>query len=1657
MNKKLIKPAQIVFTKSFQLKNSLVCDYVYVSDDKFNDTDVQNKYHYLRIQNIEIEFLLAKLPYMSENDFKNKTKFICQKNYCDVSYVKMMDCCLFSFDHMYMYAKVLSTNIWNLKKCYDELNTFIIKYYSKIQDYKPNTENNSDDYYDYIFFKNTESPFRFTQNVLNINNIPYYLSVKYDIPCIGAIAFDTKYFTDYNINDKFSDDDISDLQINDLENILDKSDISPRFNNFITKNIAEFKDIKNFVKDFSITGINENNLLSNIRVMSYDIETYNPVVKLDPTDKLQPIIAIGFGVFKINDGKPIRRFCITSKDLNDIPSDLKFSVKNLNKNIKLYKIQDTGDDETYYIVVNNEKEILNYFIKYIQLIRPYIITGFNNWSFDDKWIQKKCEMYKLDRKFIKSLNYYVEPIGKFVQVNPKLDNEKMKKTDYYTWRQNFTTFHDCMIAAKKEDPKRFSERSRSNLDTMLATYKIKSPYGEDIEKDGHISKTGLKIHVMFDYWKTNQHIYDIVKYCCQDAWITGTFAIKRNMLGDLIEMSSITYTNFDDSLHKAVGIRVSNTISWYAYHENFALFDTPNQESRTYQLKSPTGNKFYDRRTLIGGAVKNKRNGREFFIQALDFSSMYPSQKEGSNVDTSSRVDSEIILNYEKFGLTLKNKYFLEDMYCDRWFYEFETKNKNLFCVEQLFSEYKLDQKRIKEIKEKFNKFNQLNEFKKSSVYESIKKALLKTLKQLIHPFETYKTNTDGSLIILSENEKNNYLLELMTNDIKFPQTVMIPIFFCQSPKDSITDLPLIHYSLKEKMLSDFRAKRSAVKKQMSITKSQTEKIQLSAKEKAIKVVMNSEYGQTGSDLFAHFDSDIGAAVTFASRHCIGELTSCLYSNHFYVDESYLTDKNLLKLIEYKIATIEKIKYIPTFELTKEGSQRTDKTWKRIYDLCFKDDKFIKDCLEYHEIDWILPPRRITVKNVYDKLKEEYLKHIEQQTNEIDKSDFKKSYSVEVYRITLPKSELVYQDTDSNYYTNETIIKMWNKINPETINEIMNVLYIHNKLLSRLIPDIIHRRPIGVGWEGAFIVARYLNKKKKYYGKKWQENGMSSKIQMWRSSDYKLNDYESKHIIKEDIEKDNKRFLIEYDWKNLPNDYEDYLNSFVNGHYNTYNSTIPYKNGDYFKASNIGNSIDHLDFVNNNGIKCTGVDLARREQYKFINYNNLLIYQNDLRYLPLSDESFGKILDFKNFNPEINLEIENFIGKTKQPLKDVVAKLLKDFYIQVQNMKSDNFISCYPLEFFVKQKAYKEDKATEMRDVVRKMNEDLLDENLEYMKDKLKSVIPKHGERHGYVCIDEFNDLNIVVPSSAIKDMAYSIDHMRLKFCKGLDFIDDVKKRMELDEPIFRNLNYHYYFEQLATVLCNYIVIEERPSIVQYIDGTYEEKYPETTDKEIKDLMDKEIEHVKKSLAKKFIDMYFPKRHKNKVKLVDNFEFVDIQEILDLEDKLTDIIKLNYKHSSKDQISKWIYNQPRSWIKIFNECDLLTRKKLEQIEQTKDNEHYNNLLRLNSLYHNFVIEISRKHQISEEKFIINFTKKDTNSKGTLINVKFINAKIKQANRQIKLKPFLTIIVTKNLFDSVQTLTHFIENYFKIVPNSNGFRINESQIDQMKKFLEEILI
>ena len=1443
------------------IDNILHNDIIYIDSENIN-SNLSNKLKCIRIKNIKVNFLCAKPSGMSLKQFEELTEEIREKNETDdnrieIKHVQKYDSQLFTFENKLDYIQFESNNPWVLKRTYENLRTELIRYYHTMDTKQLQS-------FDKEFYNQTESPFRNVQFGIDLNQIQYYLSCHHNIPCVGNIKINTK-----NIQ-------ITSKSPTDLLQI-------EKFYEVDFKNIHE-----TFIKSNSL----DSTLYKSIKTISYDIETYNKKkITLDPKDSTQPIIAIGFAIFQLGDIKPLKRFCIISKDFSkDEIEKYKYTVENKTLagiNCKIYDIKDydEADDMTKYIIVPDEKGILNIFANYIKVVKPYFISGFNNWTFDDKWVHAKTEQYKIDMNLNSALNIYeqstkMSPLNtKYQILAVKLDNEMVRRADgYATWKNCFTIMHDTMFAALKEDPKRFSNRTRKNLDTMLEVYNINNPYN-----NSQLSKTGLSIIKMFDYWERSEHIYEIAKYCCQDAWITGTFAIKRNMYGDLIEMSNMTNTTTQDSVFRAVNIRVSNTIAKYAYDEGYALFDIPERDTRNRRIQSLMGNKYYDRRTLVGGMVKNKRNGREKFIVALDYSSMYPSQKEGSNVDTSSRVSSDIIEHPENYNLEIIDKYFLEDMYGPRWFYKFVNKsNGKEYNIEQFFVEYKLDKKTILELKETYKKII-------TKIANNIQEPFLESYRDLI--LERFKNEINPI-----HRSSNLSLEQLILDNNPLPNTVKYPLYFCQSPKDEITDLPIIHYSIKEKLLSDFRARRVEVKADMKKTNDPTVKIQLSAKEKAIKVVMNSEYGQTGSELFSHYDSDIGGAVTYGSRSCIMELTSCLFSTHFYVTEDYMKNKYLMELInptKYRsesIAKIEKIIYKPNWKLALEGTNRTlselieilqihticpnkfnnVSTKKELYDIIdnmtkeeletfvdydYQDKKYNRkykrDGLKFkifyqnyfNRIDFELPPRRITSRDLYYKLREQYLENPNEE--------------IELYCITLPESQLIYQDTDSNYYTNNSIVYMYPYLNPTTVNEIMKDLISHNNLLSCLIPDIIHRRPISVGFEGAFIVARYLNKKKKYYGKKWSSS-MKDYVEIERDSKYKFNEYELNYIqetLKLDSKNIKDKIKIKYDWQNLPDDYESFLDApsgDVMGNYNSYYSTIPYKDGSFFNANQelIGDK-DFIDYVNQCGIKCTGVDLARRDQYKFINYNHVLVIKNDMKYVDIVDDfSIDKI------------NIENKIEEEKFKLTPIINKLIDDF-------KNKSIVNHdFPLNYYAKFKVYK-DNLSEVKPIVNKFITFL--ENRakisgeDVRKDSMYKHMPEFGQRVSYVILNpnlqEVRDSGLISEGNAVKDKACLIN-VALEY-----FGRNTKKMEQYTDLDYKNidvldlLDYQDYFEHLITSLCNYMVVEKDPTIVRYLDEDWILQQNKN-EKELEEDMGKEIMKIKNRLKNEIMKYYYPKGKK---------------------------------------------------------------------------------------------------------------------------------------------------------------------------------------------------
>ena len=422
---------------------------------------------------------------------------------------------------------------------------------------------------------------------------------------------------------------------------------------------------------YSIKNNDHVDFKKNMTMLSYDIETYNEDGNLDPTIKENYIFCIGIGMFNLVDQKPWKRLCILSKPFDTLtPQSLdKERVLHCKKSnryscpVYTFKYEYNPADEsdaTDYIITRNEKELLEVFIMIINEYKPQIINGFNSFAFDDNYVWQRMKLFGLTQQYLRCFTYYnLEEISKefwyktfapdFKQFELKIDGEQ--RQDNASIRSPLVLTVDVRKLMLKEDPKRFTAYGRGNLDTMLDTYQVLNPFTQQ-----PLSKTGLKIHEMYDRWINNYDIYSIGIYCCQDAWICGTLLVKRAKIADLIELASVSNTTFSDSIYRADGNRVHNTILGYAYKENFALMDTPFEKRKEVKHDSSIvqyGGKTFDHRTVVGGAVRCVHAGRHVFIIALDYSAAYPANKEGNNVDSSSRVPDDRIIHPEKYGLKI--------------------------------------------------------------------------------------------------------------------------------------------------------------------------------------------------------------------------------------------------------------------------------------------------------------------------------------------------------------------------------------------------------------------------------------------------------------------------------------------------------------------------------------------------------------------------------------------------------------------------------------------------------------------------------------------------------------------------------------------------------------------------------------------------------------------------------------------------------------------------------------------------------------------------------------------------------------------------------------------------------------------------------------------
>ena len=693
--------------------------------------------------------------------------------------------------------------------------------------------------------------------------------------------------------------------------------------------------------------------------------------------------------------------------------------------------------------------------------------------------------------------------------------------------------------------------------------------------------------------------------------------------------------------------------------------------------------------------------------------------------------------------------------------------------------------------------------------------------------------------ITTSESERFKLLMQFkrlypefkgdtLSGNINIPPTVKKQVYFVQPPRNKETGRALVYYSLKSRMLTTLRDHRGEVKKLMKAAKKAGDNVLASrynAMQNAIKVIMNTEYGASGNKLFAHYDPDIAGAVTYLSRTLIHFLTRTLEeSTTMYVDERFYNENK--QLID-KLQSIQCIQSVDKPILTNEA---------------------------------IFKNRVRVIRRVFD---DEY----NVLTNDL-------------WCIHIEKSQVIYQDTDSNYYINPYIQKYYNRkdMTPTDIKECMVSMMAHNTLINNFAIATINRTPIGLGFEGAFIVCRYFYRKKKYYGKKYEEDMLATipEGEQWTPT---------------------------RSCEPLPNGDYIYLdNKLLLGNANI----VAHGKSRLETSEATPKVVNFLDYINGQGIKCTGVNLARRDQYKFINYYHMVVIKDDMKLIARDKDN-------------------KWYKTTPASMKDSVRKITDRFrevaqqYELIARGEDDTFPKDnFKLIDFSRPLPYRKAKQGRAKSIVERMVESETD---------LKDFIPEDGERINVVVIldEETRQLRLtgVAGMGNVAGRSRTVEELLASTRK-----DNPGDSEELiNAKACAQLDFKYYMKSLADAMALYVVDEYYPDYIRRINEGYYE-----TEAEI----EKVVDMLQKKIGAIILQEYYP----SKTSVKSTLSKCDRDGIADVKREFKTYAKgVSYDNSTYKYTKKLIDNA-----RTLSDEDIVSRKneiisKLEKRKEKLTEEH----------------------------------------------------------------------------------------------------------------------
>ena len=603
--------AYIYNSVAFDTQNGAVIDLFYLTED--------GKRHVLRLYNFDLWFLVCRFPGQTEDEFKDWMRKRVPSNVTLRFRNDLRDNSTFMFDIPLLYAEISGTSPKVLKQVHKQLISAARSYYRSLS--IDNLES-----WDRVLYDNMEDPFRYTNYVLDSDNIKYFLSTTYKIPCIGGVRLLKSSMEDtYMYSRETPALHVKYTSIRSLN-------VNPKRESGQVPNV----DIKTFIEfDQNI------NFMHHLTLMTYDLETYSQRTDIPEKDKI--IMNIGIACFNILSQLPIYKACLcvkqfTEEDLTELSERIAYcypekdtldeyaktynideeSVKRIRSNLPIpaknckyiryivfdemntqsHESHNTSSDDsdkqtssieldyTDYIIFPDERSMLMQFMRTIIQKKPDYFGGFNNYGYDDPYVWNRLALYNLQATFLAQLFSVYDTrivvndeardhplltrstLPRFEKFQIKIDS--MAYPNNETFKGNSIVSVDVYKIMLASNAKLYTQLGKGNLKSMLQTNTVKNPYN-----GSELDKYDLDYVTMFRNWDADRKIYEINHYCMYDAVTCGVLLIKTAQIIDKIEMSTLTNTSVSDSYYRAVTSRILAITNEYAHKYGFAMMDRP--------------------------------------------------------------------------------------------------------------------------------------------------------------------------------------------------------------------------------------------------------------------------------------------------------------------------------------------------------------------------------------------------------------------------------------------------------------------------------------------------------------------------------------------------------------------------------------------------------------------------------------------------------------------------------------------------------------------------------------------------------------------------------------------------------------------------------------------------------------------------------------------------------------------------------------------------------------------------------------------------------------------------------------------------------------------------------------------------------------------------